>query len=88
MQVRVLLLQERNFLQDYCKLLLCVDCVVYVFNYTIILHRNMPSFEVEVTLQLTVCQSVCQGIEPTLRLLTRDYFLSEGCRLKVAVLSL
>jgi hypothetical protein len=35
---------------------------------------------VEVTLQ--------SGIEPTLRLVTRYYFLSEGCFLKVAVLSL
>jgi hypothetical protein len=46
---------------------------------------------VEVTLQLavgrSVGQSVCQGIEPTLGLVTRYYFLSEGCFLKVAVLS-
>jgi hypothetical protein len=33
-------------------------------------------------------QSVCQGIEPTLGLVTRYYFLSEGCCLKIAVLSL
>jgi hypothetical protein len=32
--------------------------------------------EVEVTLQLAVSQSVCQGIEPTLGLVTRYYFLS------------
>jgi hypothetical protein len=44
--------------------------------------------EVEVMLQLMVSQPVCEGIEPTLRLVTRYYFLSEGCRLKVAVLSL
>jgi hypothetical protein len=31
--------------------------------------------EVEVKLQLTVSQSVCQGIEPTLRLVTRYYFV-------------
>jgi hypothetical protein len=36
----------------------------------------------------SVSQSVCQGIEPTLGLVTRYYFLSEGCFLKVAVLSL
>jgi hypothetical protein len=36
----------------------------------------------------TVSQSVCQGIEPTLGLVTRYYFLSEGCFLKVAVLCL
>jgi hypothetical protein len=50
------------------------------------------TIEVEVTLQLTVSQSVsqsvCQGIEPALGLVTRYYFLSEGCFLKVAVLSL
>jgi hypothetical protein len=48
--------------------------------------------EVGVTLQLTfsqsVSQSVCQGIEPILGLVTRYYFLSEGYFLKVAVLSL
>jgi hypothetical protein len=49
---------------------------------------NMPdwSFAVEVTLQLMVSQSVRQGIEPTLGLVTRYYFLSEGSFLKVAVL--
>jgi hypothetical protein len=36
----------------------------------------------------SVSQSVCQGTEPTLRLVTRYYFLSEGCFLKAAVLSL
>jgi hypothetical protein len=44
--------------------------------------------EVEVTLQLPVSQSACQGIVPTLGLVTRYYFLSEGCFLKFAVLSL
>jgi hypothetical protein len=48
----------------------------------------MVEVEVEVTLQLTVSQSVCQGIEPILGLVTRYYFLSKGCCLKVAVLSL
>jgi hypothetical protein len=33
-------------------------------------------------------QSVCLGAEPTLGLVTRYYFLSEGCCLKAAVLSL
>jgi hypothetical protein len=33
-------------------------------------------------------QSVCQGIEPTLGLVTKYYFLSEGRFLKVAVLFL
>jgi hypothetical protein len=42
---------------------------------------------VEVTLQLTVSQSAFQGIESTLGLVTRYYFLSERCFLKVAVLS-
>jgi hypothetical protein len=33
-------------------------------------------------------QSVCLGVEPTLGLVTRYYFLYEGFSLKVAVLSL
>jgi hypothetical protein len=36
----------------------------------------------------SVSQSVYQGIEPNLLLVTRYYFLSEGCFLKVIVLSL
>jgi hypothetical protein len=32
--------------------------------------------KVKVTLQLTVSQSLCQGIEPILGLVTRYYFLS------------
>jgi hypothetical protein len=55
-------------------------------------HMLLHAYKVEVTSQLTVGrsvgQSVCQGIEPTLRLVTKYYFLSEGCCLKVAVLSL
>jgi hypothetical protein len=34
----------------------------------------------------SVTESVCQRIEPTLGLVSRYYFLSEGCFLKVAVL--
>jgi hypothetical protein len=45
-------------------------------------------FMVKVTLRLTVGQSVFLGIEPTLGLETRYYFLSEGFCLKVAVLFL
>jgi hypothetical protein len=44
--------------------------------------------EVEVTLRITVSQSVCLSVEPTLGFLTKYYFLSEVCCLKVAVLSL
>jgi hypothetical protein len=36
----------------------------------------------------SVSQSVCLDVEPTLGLVTRYYFLSEGCCMKVAVLSL
>jgi hypothetical protein len=43
--------------------------------------------KVKVILQLTVGQSLCQGIEPILALVTRYYFLSEGFfSLKFAVL--
>jgi hypothetical protein len=45
----------------------------------------MVPLGVEVTLRLTVSRSVCLGVEPTLGLDTRYYFLSEGSRLKVAV---
>jgi hypothetical protein len=44
--------------------------------------------KVKVILQLTVSQSLCQGIEPILGLVTRYYCLFEGCFLKFAVLSL
>jgi hypothetical protein len=44
--------------------------------------------EVEVTLRLMVSQTVCLGVEPTLRLATRYYFLSEYCCLKVEVVFL
>jgi hypothetical protein len=37
---------------------------------------------------MTDGQSVCIGVEPTLGLVTRYYFLLEGCCLKVAVLFL
>jgi hypothetical protein len=51
-------------------------------------HEERERVEVEVTLQLTVRQSACQSIEPTLGLATRYYFLSEVCFLNIAVLSL
>jgi hypothetical protein len=41
-----------------------------------------------VTLRLTISQSVCLGVEPTLGLVTRYYFPLQGCCLKVAVLFL
>jgi hypothetical protein len=44
--------------------------------------------EVEVNLRLTVSQSVCLVVEPTLGVVPRYYFLSAGCCLKVAVLLL
>jgi hypothetical protein len=46
------------------------------------------SLKFEVTLRLTVSQSVCLGIEHPLGLATRYYFLSECCCLGVAVLFL
>jgi hypothetical protein len=55
-------------------------------NQILLSHLRQPNLEVEIKLQLTVSQSVCQGIEPTLGLVTRYYFcarrlLSESCRL-------
>jgi hypothetical protein len=47
------------------------------------LTTNFP--EVEVTLRLISSQSVSLGVEPTLGLVTRYYFLSEGYCLKVEV---
>jgi hypothetical protein len=49
---------------------------------------TLQNIEVEVTLRLTVSQPVCQGVEPSLGLVPRYYFLSECRCLKVAVLSL
>jgi hypothetical protein len=49
--------------------------------------KSRLEVEVEVMLRLTVSQSLCHGIEPALGLAARYYFLSEGCFLKVAVLS-
>jgi hypothetical protein len=46
--------------------------------------QNQSQSRVRVTLQLTVSQSVCPGVEPNLELLTRDLFFS----FKVTVLSL
>jgi hypothetical protein len=51
-------------------------------------HITPSEVEVEVRLRLTVGQSVWLGVEPTLGLVTRYYFLSEGCCLKFAVLFL
>jgi hypothetical protein len=52
------------------------------------MNLHMQNRKVKVTLQLMISWSVCLGVEPTLGLMTRYYFLSEGCCLKVAVLFL
>jgi hypothetical protein len=44
--------------------------------------------EEDVSLRLTASESVCLAVVPTLGLVTRCYFLSEGCCLKVEVLFL
>jgi hypothetical protein len=49
--------------------------------------RGQVKVKIKVALQLTVSQPLCQGMEPILGLVTRYYFLSEGCFLKFAVLS-
>jgi hypothetical protein len=45
-----------------------------VYNYGHIVCRIWVRVRVRVTLQLTVSQSVCLGVEPNLGLLTRDIF--------------
>jgi hypothetical protein len=64
----------------------------YTWEFTLLHHvllTNSEYLDVEVTLQLTVgqsvSQSVCQGIEPTLGLVTRYYFLSESVTLQLRV---
>jgi hypothetical protein len=47
-----------------------------------------PPPEAEVTLRLTVGQSACLGVKPTLGFVTKYYFLSESCCQKVVVLFL
>jgi hypothetical protein len=61
-----------------------IACKSHRTRDLILLSRlSCPNLEVEVTLRLTVSQSVSQsvslGIEPTLGLATRYYFLSESC---------
>jgi hypothetical protein len=62
-------------------------CVRTFFRYSWIKSGIRGQLLCRVTLQLTVSQSLCQGIEPILGPVTRYYFLSEGCFLKFAVLS-
>jgi hypothetical protein len=58
-----------------------------IFLKLVSIRLRFNQVKVKVTLQLTVSQSLCQGIEPILGLVTRYYFLSEGCFPKFAVLS-
>jgi hypothetical protein len=51
-----------------------------VSQYVLVLGTTL---EPEVTLRLMVSQPVCQGIEPTLGLVTKYYFMSESCCLVV-----
>jgi hypothetical protein len=60
-------------------------CCLRVSGFPLLLTSE---FQVKVTLLLTVSQSVWRSVESTLGLVTRYYFLSEGCCLKIAVLSL
>jgi NAD-dependent dihydropyrimidine dehydrogenase PreA subunit len=59
-----------------------VELTCHLNCHSCVFHCRNTFVEVEVTLQLTVSQSVCQGFEPTLGLVTK------GCFLKFAVLSL
>jgi hypothetical protein len=64
------------------------QCALWSYVFTRVPYAPSRDTEVEVTLQMTASQSVCKGVEPTLGLVTRYYFLTKGCRPKVAVLSL
>jgi hypothetical protein len=48
-----------------------------------LIRNQTRDLKVEVTLRLTVSQSACGGVEPTLGLVTRYYFLSESCVVSV-----
>jgi hypothetical protein len=60
-------------------------------NWPATSSRNLPTYQRSrshfTTDGRSVGQSVYQGIEPTLELVTRYHFLPEGCFLKVAALS-
>jgi hypothetical protein len=74
------------------SLLISVNHAVLYFQGGLCLQlRGNPHsclVEVEFTLRLTVSQPVYHDVEPTLGLVTKYYFLSKCCCLKVAVLSL
>jgi hypothetical protein len=55
---------------DSSRCWLCMLCPCRMKNEFLITFR----VRVRVTLQLTVSQSVCLGVEPNLGLLTRDFF--------------
>jgi hypothetical protein len=59
-----------------------VDFIIMVTNSTL-----LRRVRVRVTLQLTVSQSVCLGVEPNLGLLTRDFFFFFLLQFNVAALS-
>jgi hypothetical protein len=50
----------------------------HAMRYTNSPHREIQ-VEVKVTLRLTSNQLVYLDVEPTLKLVTRNYFLSKGC---------
>jgi hypothetical protein len=84
----VLLRNVHRFSQD-CNVLYARREKSSVTGLCNVLGRILnPGHLVEVTLRLTASQSVCLGVEPTLGLVNRYYFLSEGCCLKVAALFL
>jgi hypothetical protein len=87
---------RNNFNLFFSSLLLAI-IMKYLYSAHIVPHSQpqMPLLtcnswltwliEIEVTLPLMAGQSVSLGVEPTLELVTRYYFLSEGCYLKVAI---
>jgi hypothetical protein len=69
-------------LADACILTKHRECI-YSYQASCIIYSYIA--KVKVTLHMTVSQSLCQGIELILGLMTSYYFLCEGCFLKFAV---
>jgi hypothetical protein len=57
----------------------CTELIVFLQLPLVQLCVLLLRFKVKVKLRLTVSQSVCLGVKFNLELVTRYYFLYEGC---------